>query len=136
MLNKQVALPWGLFLMTAIYAMMPSGTIDAKCTPVNETIQHPVHVPVGLHVPVGVHSIVVHDDGAVHNEHAVHHVRHVQEESRQDQDVRDVQASLHQVNSIQDSDERSTLFVMSVTLMTYLFIKVVVVPPRGYKKYI
>jgi len=155
MLNKKVVLPWGLFALTAMYAMMrPCTTVDTKCNstvvlPVQATQVHVVHAEQVHSVAVKdeqvhsdavkdeqvhsvtvedeqVHSVTVEDDRAVQTDHApvyvhpavVHHVR-------------------HRTDHIKASDEHpSTVFVMSVTLLTYAFIKVVFVPPRGYKKYI
>lgn len=142
MLNKKVALPWGLFALTAVYAMMrPCTIVNTPCNSTDvlpqDPVQQHVHYVQADQVNVSVHaehdqvqyevfqSELGHVD-PVHHEHqeVVHHVRLRTDHAR----ASVVQASV--------DEHPSTLFVMSVTLLTYLFIKVVVVPPRGYKKYI
>lgn len=141
MLNKKVALPWGLFALTAMYAMMrPCNTCGSVQPQVlcNSTDVQP-GVPqqyVELHPDSDYAAFQNEEPVQVHSDaEGVHYVRH-----RTEHVPVHVQAPVHVPVHVQapvQADEHPpTLFVMSVTLLLYLFIKVVVVPPRGYKKYI
>ena len=159
MLNKKVALPWGLFSLTAMYVMMrpTCKVVHTKCHNSTESIRSPLQNMTEWVVYVDhqdqanlesqvqqveshVDSHVQHVESHAHQvESHVHHVEypHVHYvESHVQHHVRHVDANESHMRREHSDESRSTFFVMSVTLLTYLFIKVVVVPPRGYKKYI
>jgi hypothetical protein len=195
MLNKKVALPWGLFGLSAMYTMMRPCTKVSKCDNSTAVEIKPYFVQSALHhvyVPEQVHG-AIQGDRQVHgaDEHKVHSDEHKVYGAEQVHGSDQVHSDEHKVHgadqvhyvaiqdennvhyvAIQDDhpvhyvvpDERkvhvlteevvhhvrhrsyhpkestdehpSTGFVMLVTLLIYVFIKVVFVPPRGYKKYI
>ncbi len=137
MLKKKVVLPWVLFALTAMYAMLRPCTVVVH-TPCNSTDVHP-QVPIQPHyveVPLHPHYVEVPVQPHYVEVPTEHHAA-LPEDQSDSEVVHYVRRHVEHVQApIQADEHPPTLFVMSVTLLLYLFMKVVVVPPRGYKKYI
>ena len=151
-MNKKVAIPWGLFTLTAMFAIMrPPNIVYVKCnnstvgreSPHSDQVEryhepHYVEHAEPHYVEHAEPHYVEHAEPHYVEHAEPHYVEHAKPHYAEPHYMRQHHAPPHVEDPYDPpTDEpRSILFIMSVTLLTYAFMKVVVVPPRGYKKYI